>query len=136
MKGEVYLDLYIILDVKNSSKATRVLKLIQELLALDLFVEELYKSAPNEFTTYGFIKIAMADPKILITDTLILLSNLGEKWLVSSPKLDYDEYWKFRGTRSEYPDKFKVNGIKSIDFELTDYSRERDDIDFILRGEN
>lgn len=133
MTEDVYLELFIVLNVKDSIKGTRVLTLIQKELGVDMFVEELYRSDDKEFGARCFVKCSKLDPNILIADTIILLSKLGENWSVRRPNLDHEEYWKFKGERKTIPQHFKVNGIQSIDFELTNYKRDRSDIEFILQ---
>lgn len=127
----ITLNLFISLNAKTEVKAKRILKRIAERIGQKLFVEAVYRFDSKEFVAHVYLECEPISPEVLITKTLILLDKIGEKWIVESPNLKHQEYWKFRGERYKQMSNFKINGIESIKFELTNYQFERT-LDYVL----
>ncbi len=114
------LNLFIDLNVKDEVKAKRIINNIQKAIDLPVYIEELYKSDVNEFTVFCYIISEHVKPNDSIVWALTTLDKIGEEWYIECPNLKHKEYWKFKGTRLNEWNSFKINGIKKVDFELTD----------------
>jgi len=112
------------LNVKDKIKAERILRLIHNAIELPIFVDEIYHSDKNEFTIFCYLISEFEKTNDSIVWTLTTLDKIGEEWYIESPNLKHTDYWKFKGTRLNEWNTFKVNGIKKIDFELTNLERE------------
>jgi hypothetical protein len=117
------LNLYLDLNVKDKTKAERILKLIHNTIDLPIYIEDIYQSDKNEFTVFCYIVSEFEKTNASIVWTLTTLDKIGEEWYIESPNLKHKEYWKFKGTRLNEWNTFKINGIKKIDFELTNLER-------------
>ena len=114
------LNLRLDLNVKNKTKAKKVLKLIQKAIGLPLYIEEIYEDGKDEFLVICFLVSEFRKTNDSIVWSLNTLDKIGEEWYIECPNLNHKEYWKFKGTRLNEWNTFKINGIKKIDFELTD----------------
>jgi len=117
------LNLLIVLNTKDEIKVNRILKKIQKALGFPLYIEEVYKSDIKEFMVFGYVISEHQKVNDSIVWTLLTLDKIGEEWYIESPNLKHKEYWKFKGTRLNEWNTFKINGIKRIDFELTDLEK-------------
>ena len=112
------LNLHLVLSVKDKTKANRVLWLIQKAIGLPIYVEEIYEDGKDEFVVFCYLFSEFKKPNDSIIWSLNTLDKIGEEWYVECPNLKHKEYWRFKGTRLNEWNTFKINGIRKIDFEL------------------
>ena len=117
------LNLYLYLNVKDETKANRVLKLIQKAIGLPLYIEDLYEDGKDEFAVFCYLYSEFKEPNDSIVWSLNTLDKIGEEWYIECPNLKHKEYWKFKGTRLNEWNTFKINGIIKIDFELNNIEK-------------
>ena len=125
------LNLHLVLNVKNERKAYRVLKLIQKAIELPIYIEEIYEDGKDEFVVDCYLVSEFKKPNDSIVWSLNTLDKIGEEWYIECPNLKHKEYWKFKGTRLNEWNTFKINGIRKIDFELTNLEQQYNSITII-----
>ncbi|WP_299611178.1 hypothetical protein [uncultured Aquimarina sp.] len=117
------LNLHIELNTKDEIKVNRILRRIQEVIEIPLYIDEIYKSDPKEFTVYCYLISEFEKTNDSIVWALTTLDKIGEEWYIECPNLNHKEYWKFKGMRINEWNTFKINGIKKIDFDLTNLKK-------------
>ncbi|WP_160112024.1 hypothetical protein [Aquimarina sp. AU58] len=117
------LNLHIELNVKDEIKVNRILRQIQEAIGIPLYIEEIYKSNVKEFTVFCYLISEFEKTNDSIVWALTTLDKVGEEWYIECPNLNHKQYWKFKGTRMNEWNTFKINGIRKINFDLTNLEK-------------
>ncbi len=117
--AKFYSHLRIGFNCKSQSKAEKIKVKIEKAIQLPIYNTEYLAQNNNVFELVGYCELDYPSKEVAVFNWFFHLELLGNNWQSNAPSI-YEDFFSFEGERWANEQNFKIPGMTSASFELTD----------------